>query len=47
MAKVISSKGCLVDIAYVLEYNTWNDVTRIQVQLRDIKLTVGNLAPTL
>ena len=47
MAKVISSKGCLVDIAYVLEYNTWNDVTRIQVQLRDIKLTVGNLAPNL
>ncbi|MDH4158038.1 MAG: single-stranded-DNA-specific exonuclease RecJ [candidate division Zixibacteria bacterium] len=45
MARIISSKGCLVDIVYVLEYNTYNDVTRIQIQLRDIKLTVGNLSP--
>lgn len=45
MARVISSRGCLVDIVYVLEYNTYNDVTRIQVQLRDIKLTVGSLSP--
>jgi len=41
MAMVISSRGCLVDIVYVLEWNTWNDVTRIQIQLKDIKLTVG------
>jgi single-stranded-DNA-specific exonuclease len=47
MARVISAKGCLVDIVYVLEYNTHNDVTRIQIQLRDIKLTVGSLSPDL
>lgn len=47
MARVISSRGCLVDIVYVLEWNTWNDVTRIQIQLKDIKLTVGSLSPDL
>lgn len=43
MARVISSKGCLVDIAYVVEYNTFNDITRKQIRLKDIKLTAGNL----
>lgn len=47
MAKMISSRGCLVDVVYVLEYNTYNDITKIQVQLRDIKLTVGSLTADL
>lgn len=45
MARTLSSSGCLVDIAYVIEYNTWNDVTRKQIRLKDIKPTVGSLAP--
>jgi len=43
MARVISSKGCLVDIVYVIEYNTYNDITRKQIRLKDIKLTVGSI----
>jgi single-stranded-DNA-specific exonuclease len=45
MARIISDKGCLVDIVYAVEYNTWNDVTRIQIRLRDIKLTAGDMSP--
>ncbi|NOY89427.1 MAG: single-stranded-DNA-specific exonuclease RecJ [FCB group bacterium] len=44
MARVISSKGSLVDIVYVIEYNTYNDITRKQIRLKDIKLTVGNFS---
>ncbi len=43
MARLISSKGCLVDVVYVIEYNTYNDVTRKQIRLKDIKLTVGSV----
>lgn len=43
MARIISSKGCLVDIVYVVEYNTYNDITRKQIRLKDIKLTAGNI----
>lgn len=43
MARTISSKGSLVDIVYVIEYNTYNDVTRKQIRLKDIKLTVGSM----
>jgi single-stranded-DNA-specific exonuclease len=46
MARIISSKGCLVDMAYVVEYNTYNDVTRKQIRLKDIRLTAGT-APTV
>ncbi|MDZ4722955.1 MAG: single-stranded-DNA-specific exonuclease RecJ [candidate division Zixibacteria bacterium] len=45
MARVISDKGCLVDLVYAVEYNTYNDITRIQIRLRDIKLTVGDMSP--
>ncbi len=44
MANAISSKGCLVDLAYVIEYNTWNGVTRKQLRLKDIKLTAGSMS---
>ncbi len=43
MARMISSKGCLVDIVYVVEYNTYNDIKRKQIRLKDIKLTVGSM----
>jgi single-stranded-DNA-specific exonuclease len=45
MAHVISSKGCLVDLVYVMEYNTYNGVTRKQIRLKDIKLTAGSMSP--
>ncbi len=44
MARVLSDKGCLVDIVYALEFNTYNNITRIQIRLRDIKPTVGELS---
>ncbi len=44
MARMISSKGCLVDVVYVVEYNTYNNVTRKQIRLKDIRLTAGTLA---
>jgi len=44
MARVISSKGSLVDIVYAIEYNTYNDITRKQIRLKDIKLTAGNFS---
>jgi len=46
MARVISSRGCLVDVVYVVEYNTYNDITRKQIRLKDIRLTAGT-APVL
>lgn len=45
VARQISSDGCLVDLVYVVEFNTYNGVTRIQVRLKDIKLTVSTMAP--
>lgn len=43
MARVISSRGCMVDIVYVVEYNTYNNVTRKQIRVKDIRLTAGTL----
>jgi len=40
-ARLISARGCLVDIVYVVEYNTYNGVTRKQIRLKDIRLTAG------
>ncbi len=45
MVQVISDKGCLVDIVYSVEYNTYHDRTYIQIRLRDIKLTAGDMSP--
>ena len=42
-AREITSDSCLIDIVYCVEYNTWNDVTRIQINLKDVKLTVGSM----
>ena len=43
MARVISSRGCMVDIVYVVEYNTYNNVTRKQIRVKDIRLTAGTM----
>lgn len=42
-AREISDRGCLVDVVYTVEYNTYNDQTRIQMRLKDIKLTAGSM----
>ena len=44
-ARSISDRGCLVDLVYALEYNTYRNNTRIQIRLRDIKLTAGDMSP--
>lgn len=45
LVRTISDRGCLVDLVYSVEYNTYNDVTRIQMRLRDLKLTAGDMSP--
>lgn len=39
----LSGRGNLVDLVYVVEYNSWNDVTRIQLRLKDMKLAAGDI----
>ncbi|MCH9023792.1 MAG: single-stranded-DNA-specific exonuclease RecJ [candidate division Zixibacteria bacterium] len=39
------STGSLIDAVYTLEYNTYNNVTRVQMRIKDIKLTVSTMAP--
>ncbi|MEA2031036.1 MAG: single-stranded-DNA-specific exonuclease RecJ [candidate division Zixibacteria bacterium] len=41
MVRVISSRGCMVDVVYVAEYNTYRNVTQKQIRLKDIRLTAG------
>lgn len=42
-ARQLSGRGSLVDLVYVVEYNSWEGHTRIQLRLKDIKLGAGNL----
>ena len=44
MARQLSDTGCLVDLVYALEFNTYRGLTKIQMRLRDIKPTVGELS---
>jgi single-stranded-DNA-specific exonuclease len=39
----LSGRGNLVDLAYVIEYNSWNEHTRIQLRLKDLKLAAGDI----
>jgi len=39
--RMISAEGCLIDLVYVVEYNTYNDITRKQIRLKDIRLTAS------
>lgn len=43
-ARQLSGRGSLVDLVYVIEYNSWEGHTRIQLRLKDIKLGAGDLA---
>ncbi len=40
----LTSRGSLVDLVYVIEYNHWDGHTRIQLRLKDLKLATGDLA---
>jgi len=40
-AQMLADERCLVDLVYVVEFNTYNNITRLQIRLRDIKLTVS------
>ena len=42
-ARKLSSRGSLVDLVYVIEYNSWDGHTRIQLRLKDIKLAAGDI----
>lgn len=44
MAQQLMGEGCLIDLVYVVEFNTYNNITRLQIRLRDLKLTVSTLA---
>ncbi|MEP0827749.1 MAG: single-stranded-DNA-specific exonuclease RecJ, partial [bacterium] len=39
----LSGRGNLVDLVYVVEYNSWNDSTHIQLRLKDMKLAAGDI----
>ncbi len=43
-ARQLSGRGSLVDLVYVIEYNSWEGHTRIQLRLKDIKLGAGDVA---
>lgn len=43
-AQMLTDEGCMVDLVYVVEFNTYNNITRLQIRLRDIKLTVSTMA---
>ena len=40
-AQALSDHGCLVDLVYALEFNTYHGVTKTQIRLRDLKPTIG------
>ncbi len=42
-ARQLSGRGSLVDLVYVVEYNSWEGHTRIQLRLKDIRLGAGDL----
>lgn len=44
MARPLSMRTGTIDMAYVIEYNHWNGVTRIQLRVKDIKFDAGKLA---
>ena len=42
-ANNIGSRGCMVDLVYVIEYNTWEGNTRIQLRLKALRLAAGEV----
>jgi single-stranded-DNA-specific exonuclease len=43
MMKVLCMRGIRIDLAYVLETNHWNDTYKIQLRLKDIKISDESL----
>jgi len=43
MVKVLCMKGIRIDLAYVLETNHWNDTYKIQLRIKDIKISDESL----
>jgi single-stranded-DNA-specific exonuclease len=39
----LSGRGNLVDLVYVVEYNSFNDNVRIQLRLKDMRLAAGDI----
>jgi len=39
MAKPLSMKGIKLDLAYVVETNYWNDTYKIQLRIKDLKIS--------
>jgi single-stranded-DNA-specific exonuclease len=39
MAKLLCMKGIRIDLAYVVETNYWNDTYRIQLRIKDLKIS--------
>jgi single-stranded-DNA-specific exonuclease len=43
MVRPLSMRAGTVDMAYVIEYNHWNGVSRIQLRVKDIKFDTGHI----
>lgn len=43
-ARKLSGRGSLVDLVYVIEYNSWEGHTRIQLRLKAIRLAAGDIS---
>ena len=43
MVKVLCMRGIRIDLAYVLETNHWNDTYKIQLRIKDIKISDESL----
>ena len=43
MVRPLSMRTGTIDMAYVVEYNHWNGVTRIQLRVKDIKFDAGHI----
>lgn len=43
LVRPLSMRAGTIDMAYVVEYNHWNGVTRIQLRVKDIKFDAGHI----
>jgi len=44
LVRPLSMRAGTIDMTYVIEYNHWNGVTRIQLRVKDIKFDAGAIA---
>jgi len=43
LVRPLQTRAGTIDMAYVIEYNHWNGVTRIQLRVKDIKFDAGQI----